>query len=140
MSYNNKVYIYRNLHKKTYSIKILGKVHGYADWISIDGSLAKEGIGCGFQVSQRMRKRVLVTGHKTVHAYVWGYDVCDREDRVKPAFYSHPNLVKVRYDPFTAPFFYEMRTLKKVLSTEFIYLTPDGIFAESPVLETASLI
>lgn len=132
MSYNNKIYVYRNLRKDCYSIKILGKVRHRVNWIVIDGSLPEAPLG--FQVSVKGRMRVLNEGRKNVHAYVWAYDVCLNEKITKDLFLGNEkNCVKIRYDPYYYGYFYEMKNHLEVVGAEMVYLTPKGIFAENPV-------
>lgn len=64
---NEKVYVYRNLHKKCYSVKSLrtGKVIAHVDDITL--------INVQFKVSPAGRERVLRERRKNVHAGVVGY-------------------------------------------------------------------
>jgi len=62
-----RVFIYRNLHKKCYSVKSLktGRVIAHVDSIDL--------IDVTFKVSQAGRQRVLNERRKNVHAGVVGY-------------------------------------------------------------------
>lgn len=69
-TYNTKVFVYFNLHKKLWSIKALsgphkGRVIGHAREIGLDE--------CEFKVSQAGRARVLHERRKNVHAGVTGF-------------------------------------------------------------------
>jgi hypothetical protein len=62
-----KVFVYRNLHRKCYSVKSLktGRVIAHVDSIDL--------INVVFRVSEAGRQRVLKTRQKNVHAGVVGY-------------------------------------------------------------------
>jgi len=62
-----RVFVYRNLHKKCYSVKSLktGRVIAHVDSIDL--------INVSFRVSQSGRERVLRERRKNVHAGVVGY-------------------------------------------------------------------
>lgn len=61
-----RVFVYRNLHKKCYSVKSLktGRVIAHVDSIEL--------IGAVFKVSEAGRQRVIRTKQKNVHAGVVG--------------------------------------------------------------------
>jgi hypothetical protein len=62
-----KVFVYRNLHRKCYSVKSVrtGRVIAHVDSIDL--------IDVRFKVSEAGRQRVLKTKQKNVHAGVVGY-------------------------------------------------------------------
>ena len=59
------IYVYRNLHKKGYSIKQAGKVVAHAERLCIRD--------CEFVVNESGRQRVLKEKQKNVHAFIKGY-------------------------------------------------------------------
>ena len=59
------IYVYRNLHKKGYSIKQSGIVVAHADRLCIRS--------CEFIVSEPGRQRVLKEKQKNVHAFIKGF-------------------------------------------------------------------
>lgn len=90
-----KYYIYRNLHKDTFSVRYKGKVIAHHDTI-----LAK---GVQFRVSEVVRQRVIAEKKKYVHAYV----VCDSYE-AKDGLGHEPWVsaarpeknVEVKYNPY----------------------------------------
>lgn len=80
-----RVFVYRNLHKKCYSVKSLktGRVIAHVDSIDL--------INVSFRVSQAGRNRVLREKRKNVHAGVVGYVSC-------PLGAEHS--VSVTYNPY----------------------------------------
>ena len=84
-------YIYRNLHKNTFSVRYKGKVIEHADCI-----IAHD---VQFRVSETVRQRVLAEKKKYVHAYV----VCDRYtvmDNSWQQVCNGDNQVEVSYNPY----------------------------------------
>jgi len=85
-----KVYIYKNLHKKCYSIKQDGLVIGYMT----AGVL----FDCTFIVQKAGREKVRKTKLKNVHAYICGYLTGEQSQLQK--------LVAISYSPYSdLPFF-----------------------------------
>ena len=68
-----KVRVYRNLHKKCYSIQ--AKING--SWRVIDHADSVTLVDVTFKVSQAGRERVLRERRKNVHAFVYGTIVQD---------------------------------------------------------------
>jgi hypothetical protein len=64
---SRKVRVYRNLHKKCFSIKQDGLVACHADHVTLQG--------CKFIISKAGQKRVREQEQKNVHAFVEGYIV-----------------------------------------------------------------
>lgn len=132
MSYNNKVYVYRNTRAGNYSIRVRGVVNCHADWVRIDGSYRD--VPLGFQVSLKGRERVLRTKQKNVHAYVWGYDVSANSMVIQDDFYQFRCFMEeIIYKPYEEEYFYQVSNKRKVISADIVYLTPKGVFAENLV-------
>jgi hypothetical protein len=108
------VYVYRNLHKKCYSIKQNNKVIAYAsDFILND---------CSFIVRKSGRDLVLKTNQKNVHAFVKGFLDQDLN--------SIEIKTKIIYNPYKYPyFFYENDSSKSLDQVSKIFFTEDGIFS-----------
>jgi hypothetical protein len=80
--------VYRNLHKKCWSIKQRGLVVGHADELALKD--------CECIVNPKGRHRVIKTGVKTVHAYIKGFITRPRSK------YNH----FIWYHPFISNSFY----------------------------------
>ena len=91
---NASDYVYFNLHKKVFSIKLRGKVREHTDWAIVLPNAEK----VEFVVSEAGRQRVLRTGKKNVHAQVQGWLV---EDLQLGGSLAQP----VSYNPFKGPRF-----------------------------------
>lgn len=65
------VEVYRNLHKKCWSVRQRGKVRLHADYICLKSA--------EFKVSQKGRTRVLKEQRKNVHAFIKGFIVSPTE-------------------------------------------------------------
>ena len=59
------VEVYRNLHKKCWSVRQRGKVLLHTDYITLKD--------CNFVVNEKGRQKVLETKRKNVHAFIRGY-------------------------------------------------------------------
>ena len=92
---SKKVYVYRNLNKKCWSIKQHNLVVAYCDWLCLSD--------CVFKVSVKGRDKVLIEKRKNVHAYVIGYisDVV-------------PCSNELSYNPYTYEWFYDVNTLQPI--------------------------
>lgn len=64
MNIEGYVHVYRNLHKNCYSVRQRGKVVAHLTELLLEDAT--------FHVQPRGREKVLLTGHKNVHAYVKG--------------------------------------------------------------------
>jgi len=99
-----KYYIYRNLHKGGFSVRLRGRVVDYIDSAAVC-------MGVEFKVSRKGRERVLQEGKKNVHAYV----VCEKyyktNDRSWCAFGHF--LEKVTYDPYERDHFINEEGVKR---------------------------
>ena len=80
-----RVFVYRNLHKKCYSVKSMktGRVIAHVDSIDL--------VDVSFRVSQSGRKRVLKEKRKNVHAGVVGYVSCSS---------GVDSAISVTYNPY----------------------------------------
>ncbi len=80
-----KVFVYRNLHRKCYSVKSVktGRVIAHVDSIDLADAV--------FKVSESGRQRVLKSRQKNVHAGVMGY-ITDVSIVCQP--------IKVTYNPY----------------------------------------
>jgi hypothetical protein len=65
IDYNKRLYIYWNLHKKTWSVRQSGKIVGHSDLIFLKD--------CRFLVGKAGQARVRAEKKKNVHAGVSGY-------------------------------------------------------------------
>ena len=111
-----KVVVYRNLHKKCWSIKDrkTGLVIEHRDMVHL--------ISCLFKVSQKGRERVLREKCKNVHAGVWG--------TLSDAAPCFDNWIQVRYNPYHCGAFVDVNASMVTAASE-VYLTSDGkVFAK----------
>ncbi len=90
--------IYRNLHKKCFSIQ--AKVPGKG-WRVVDHATDLCVSGLTFRVYEAGRQRVLATKRKNVHAFV----IVDGYVKTKPGIQVADCDVKVSYNPMAAPGF-----------------------------------
>lgn len=88
------VEVYRNLHKKCYSIKQNGKVVAHATKILLKN--------CTFVVHQRGREQVVRTKRKMVHAWVKGYIVDTTMGINVYDSWKGKNILpaKIKYNPY----------------------------------------
>jgi|TARA_R110002051_G_scaffold84673_3_gene149957 hypothetical protein len=85
------VEVYRNLHKKCWSVRQSGKVKLHTDYICLKNA--------EFKVSQKGRERVLKEKRKNVHAFVKGF-IVDPSEINKIDDYENPNWTDVTYNPY----------------------------------------
>ena len=91
---NAKFYIYRNLHKNCFSVRLLGRV--------IDHVTDALAFNVEFKVNQLGRLRVLTEQHKNVHAFVVAESyVSSKIDTT--------GLTRVSYNPYKSSFFESLR-------------------------------
>lgn len=99
MASKAKTYIYRNLNKGGFSSKFQGKV------VSRFGNLNTRNTAMafvdGFRVSEAVRKKIVETGKKQVHAYVMVDMLFQSSER-----FELDNWPQVKYNPRTDSFFY----------------------------------
>ena len=65
IDYDKRLYVYWNLHKKTWSVRQSGKIVGHSDLVFLKD--------CRFLVGKAGQERVRREGKKNVHAGVSGY-------------------------------------------------------------------
>lgn len=108
-----RAFVYWNLHKRVFSIRVNGRVIAHARRVLIQNP--------EFTVSEKGRARVLASGRKNVHAGVVGdvlacdSELCDRRsplltwlDVASEATADLADWQPVRYDPYEAG---EFRTM-----------------------------
>jgi len=90
------VEIYRNLHKKCWSVRQRGKVKLHTDYICLKNA--------EFKVSQKGRDRVLKEQRKNVHAFIKGFIVNPAEinkmEDVLESYSQKAEWVAVTYNPY----------------------------------------
>ncbi len=88
--------VYRNLHKKCWSVRQRGKVKLHTDYICLENA--------EFKVSQKGRERVLKEKRKNVHAVIKGFIVDAAEiNKMETALESYGQDIKwvnVTYNPY----------------------------------------
>ncbi len=107
-----KVKVYRNLHKKCWSVMNpkTRRVIMHADAVCLTDAK--------FIVSQAGRERVLREKAKNVHAYACGFLV---ESTPESA-----TMVETSYNPYRFPHFFDKETLDPRHEAGFAVLKPDG--------------
>lgn len=132
-----KVFVYRNLNKKCWSIESRGNkgipdvVIAHADRLVL--------FDCEYKVSQAGRKRVLEQRRKNVHAGVQGnlhWYMHDNEPKEPSLFFSwfvqraveakDAATVEVTYDPYKYETFINLETNKPIMNSCFAYFGDDG--------------
>ena len=103
------VKVHRNLHRKCWSIKEGNRVTDWLDSIVLSN--------CEFRVGLKARERVLREHKRNVHAYVKGNVTCSVPDGV---------WKRVRYNPYTAPYFFIEETGEKISRAEIVKFSDDG--------------
>ena len=83
--------VYRNLHKKCWSVRQRGKVKLHTETICLKDA--------EFKVSQKGRERVLREKRKNVHAFIKGY-IVDPRVLNKLDDYGNPKWVDITYNPY----------------------------------------
>jgi hypothetical protein len=116
-----KTYIYKNLHKDTWSLMERGIVRAHSDNVIVESG--------EFRVRPAGREKVLREQRKTVHAFVVGYPVA--EDATTLAAVEGIKLalgepVQVSYNPYRGDTFYRKDTDESVESAELVELRPDS--------------
>lgn len=126
-------YVYRNLHKKCWSLKKDGKVIGHYQWFMFDGGPTADYSYAGFKVSESGRQRVIREQRKNVHAFAWGYYPEFDEENIKAQMdFDKEKLIKVTYNPYKYGCFTQSGTNIAVGYGQTIYFTPDGLFVVRP--------
>jgi hypothetical protein len=116
-----KFYIYRNLHKNTFSVKHRGKVIAHLDELYAHK--------VSFKVYEAGRQKVLRTKQKNVHAYV----VCDNYTKAidTDAFrniYKDAFNTLVRYNPYHGDSFIDVNTGNPVHESKNVKLKDGKIW------------
>lgn len=139
MRRKKKTYVYRNLHKKCYSVKKDGKVVRHADWVLLTADNVNNVVDmetCGFTVSQKGRERVLREGRKNVHAYAFGINIecltteqyAAQQDNAKWLQSITSSMIPVTYNPRLSDSFVRMDDGSRVDKVQQIFLTPQGVW------------
>ncbi len=109
-----RVRVYRNLHRRCYSVVAAGRIVGHAFDLVLEDA--------AFHVGAAGRARVLATQQKNVHAWIRGRlaaaDVTPRAD-----------AVRVRYDPYAHATFVTADGTP-VRGARRVTMTTIGVFAE----------
>ena len=104
------VQVYRNLQRKGrwYSIRQNGLVVAHSTSLYL--------LDCKFVVNQKIREKIIKTGNKEVHAYIIG-----RYYPIKMLWSPH-KPVQISYNPFKAPYFYDVLTNKELINESCFYV------------------
>ena len=105
---NKPVYVYRNLHKKCWSIKQNNIVIAHCTEIVLYNATTK--------VSDAGRAKVLLERKKNVHAFIRGYVYSDIDVVLVDELY---------YNPYTVSSFVDKVTNKPILTAEYVELASD---------------
>lgn len=115
-------FVYRNLHKKTYSLRSQGIVRAHADWVMLTDVT--------FKVSEVGRQKVIATRRKNVHAGCLGVQVStDVNEIAANLLLQEKNLVQVWYNPYQTVTFVRKDTGEKCIGADRVFVTPVGVFA-----------
>ena len=118
-----KVLVYFDLHRKTWSAKALngpnrGRVIAKSDYI-----LLKDAVG---KVSEAGRQRVLATRRKNVHAGIVG-ELLAVGEQAKALAPRHEEAYALDYNPFKYDaFVYRSNPALKFGGAPYVYLSADG--------------
>lgn len=109
-----RVYVYRNLHRKCYSVRSMetGRVLFHVDEITL--------VNVKFRVGKAGREKVLRTKQKNVHAGVVGY-IADVSLLCQPT--------KVTYNPYKYDSFIKVSDQSSIKQASIAYLDWSGILA-----------
>ena len=115
---NNRVYVYRNLHKNCFSVRQNGKVIDCVKSITLK---------CvRFLVGKKGREQVLRECRKNVHAGISGYVV---EPKSIQGILGSLTPHKVTYDPYKHETFVKAEDCSPVKSSDYVVLSmKDGVF------------
>ena len=109
----SKVYVYFNLHKKTFSIRSCDtkKVIGYSDSVVLSNVT--------FKVSEAGRKRVLQEKRKNVHAGVEGvlFAFDNKEFNYRPT-----EMKEATYNPYLYKSFVDKETKEPITQADTVFL------------------
>ena len=120
IDHDRTVRVYRNLHKKCYSIQQDGLVKAHATELYLFDS--------AFQVNKKGRERVLVEKKKNVHAFVIGYlaqAIMGSWDAIVP-----PDMQeRVSYNPYLCETFVRTKTKAPTFSALHVRADETGLTA-----------
>jgi hypothetical protein len=110
-----KVFVYKNLNRDCWSIRSVesGLVVSYRHKVLLRD--------CVFKVGEGGRQRVVKLKSKFVHAGVQGF--------VTTSQVEEKNWVRINYNPYKGPDFYEVETGKPIVSAKFVQFREDGVYA-----------
>lgn len=111
-----KVRVYRNLHKKCFSVKCMktNRVIAHVDSITLKDTT--------YPVSLAGRNRVLTERRKNVHAFVQGIVESIQQTDIT-------NMKKVCYNPYKKAYFFYCSNGKPVKTSSYTTLTSKGVYA-----------
>lgn len=118
IDYNRPVFVYRNLHRKCWSVKQDGLVKAHSQLLAMHS--------CTFKVSQAGRNRVLKEKRKNVHAGVHGYL---ENWQMGEWIDSHPTARPVTYNPYKYKNFVDKDTEQMVDYAIAVRLEPKQVLA-----------
>jgi hypothetical protein len=118
IDYNRPVFVYRNLHRKCWSVKQDGLVKAHSQLLAMHS--------CTFKVSQAGRNRVLKEKRKNVHAGVHGYL---ENWQMGEWIDSHPTARPVTYNPYKYKNFIDIDTEQMVDYAIAVRLEPKQVLA-----------
>jgi hypothetical protein len=119
IQYDKPVFVYRNLHKKCWSIKQSGLVKAHSESVHLKD--------CNFLVSQAGRDRVLKEKRKNVHAGIKGiltYHTSDSSIR------QNEQKKEVTYNPYKYNSFVDKATEKQVTKANMVVMDPRNVYYE----------
>src|SRR5262245_7718911 len=108
------VHVYRNLHKRVWSIMVKGKIIAHAPCVQLTG--------CVFRVRPGGLARCRREGRKNVHAFAVG-ELISQEPAPMPC---GTEWCRLRYDPFTNDTFVRPDTGCPVHEAGAVYFGADG--------------
>lgn len=117
----NRVFVYRNLRDRCWSIRYKGKVIGHAKELFLHS--------CEFRVNEKARQKIVDGGRKTVHAGIVGIQ------ESKQLFYMYTfvkNYVKINYNPRYVGHFYNVDDGSPIEAAMYCHLYFEG---DKPVVK-----
>ena len=122
---SSQTFIYRNLHRKCFSLRKAGRVYGYANTLMATDVT--------FKVSEAGRKKVLETKRKNVHAGILSPEIITDFAVMEAEFTrEYSQLSKISYNPYVANGFFLVDSGTIISGAEKVYLTRSGGFALKP--------
>lgn len=125
----NRVFVYKNLHKDTYSLRTNGRVFRHSDWVMLSD--------VKFKVSETLRQKVIAERQKNIHAGPlgagWSTDVYEIRTRL---LVVEKDLQEIYYNPYkTDSFVLKDNHDVRLSGASEVFLTPAGVYAWKPVLK-----